>query len=86
MSVFGVILVGIFPAGKCRKSADQNNSEYGHFLRSVSLRKKWLSQISRFFKVFCEYLQVGHQQVCYIETSPAYKNLLKVINKQAETI
>ena len=22
-------------AGKCGKNADQNNSEYGHFLRSV---------------------------------------------------
>ena len=57
MSVFGVILIRIFPAfsrirtecgqirylslfspnaGKCGKNADQNNSEYGHFLRSVS--------------------------------------------------
>ena len=54
MSVFGVILVLIFPefsrirteygaylsvfspnAGKCRKNADQNNSEYGLFLRSA---------------------------------------------------
>ena len=58
MSVFGFILVCIFPAfscirteygeirsikylfvfsqiaGKCGKNADQNNSEYGHFLRS----------------------------------------------------
>ena len=59
MSLFGVILVRIFPtfsrirteyekmlriqylsvfsqnAGKCVKKEDQNNSEYGHFLRSV---------------------------------------------------
>ena len=41
-SLFGVILVRIFPAysripnvGKCVKNADQNKSEYGHFLRSV---------------------------------------------------
>ena len=55
MSVFGIILVRIFPAfsqiwteygeilylsllspnaGKYGKNADQNNSEYGHFLRS----------------------------------------------------
>ena len=50
-SVFGVILVRIFPAFspiqteyreilrknafKNPESADQNNSEYGHFLRSV---------------------------------------------------
>ena len=25
-------------AGKCRKNADQNNSEYGHFLRSESFQ------------------------------------------------
>ena len=45
VSVFGVILVRIFPefsafspnSGKCGKNADQNNSEYGHFLRSVRL-------------------------------------------------
>ena len=24
-----------FESGKCAKNADQNNSEYGHFLRSV---------------------------------------------------
>ena len=54
MSVFGIILVRIFPAfslirteygkylsvfspnaEKCGKNTDQNNSEYGHFLRSV---------------------------------------------------
>ena len=29
VSVFGVVLVQIFP------HSDQNNSEYGHFLRSV---------------------------------------------------
>ena len=29
LSVFSPI------AGKCGKNADQNNSEYGHFLRSV---------------------------------------------------
>ena len=49
-AVFGVILVLIFPAfsrirteygeirskmGKCGQNADQNNSEYGQFLRSV---------------------------------------------------
>ena len=59
MSIFGVILVRIFPAfsrirteygeilrispysvrtaGRCGKNADQNNSEYGHFLRSDSI-------------------------------------------------
>ena len=44
--VCGFILVRIFPAfsrnlfsanaGKCGKNADQNNCEYGHFLRSVN--------------------------------------------------
>ena len=53
MSVFEVILVRILPAffrirnefgeifspntEKCGKNADQNNSEYGHFLCSVDL-------------------------------------------------
>ena len=35
MSVFGVILVGIFPHSENRENADQNNSEYGHFSRGV---------------------------------------------------
>ena len=49
MSLFGVILVRIFPAfpririeysvqmRENGENEDQNNSEYGHFLRSVSL-------------------------------------------------
>ena len=32
-------------AGKCGKNADQNNSEYGHFLRSV-----WCDKV--FMKAF----------------------------------
>ena len=54
VSVFGVILVRIFPAfsrtrteygvfspnaGKCLKNTDQNNSEYGLFLRSIKQLK-----------------------------------------------
>ena len=36
LSLFGVILVSIFPYSiRMRKNADQNNSEYGHFLRNV---------------------------------------------------
>ena len=36
MFVFGVILVHIFPYSvRMRENADQNNSEYGHFLRST---------------------------------------------------
>ena len=36
VSVFGVILVCIFPHSDwIRRDTDQNNSEYGHFLRSV---------------------------------------------------
>ena len=27
-------------AGKCRKNADQNNSEYGHFLRNVLYKER----------------------------------------------
>ena len=54
VSVFGVILVRLFPAfpllwteygeifspnaRKCGKNADQNNSKYGHFLRRVLLK------------------------------------------------
>ena len=54
MSVFGVILVRIFRAFfrirtesvslriqfECGKNVDPNNSEYGHFLRSVIYKKK----------------------------------------------
>ena len=37
MFVFGVILVRIFPYSvQMWENADQNNSEYGHFLRSVN--------------------------------------------------
>ena len=43
MSVFGVILVRIFPHSDwIRENADQNNSKYGHFSRSVY----WLSSSS----------------------------------------
>ena len=45
VSVFGAILVRIFPhSAQMRENADQNNSKYGHFLCSV---KKVLSVISR---------------------------------------
>ena len=42
VSVFGVILVRIFPhismySVRMRENVDQNNSKYGHFLRSVYL-------------------------------------------------
>ena len=41
VSVFGVILVRIFPhsgfAFRIRENTDQKNSEYGHFLLSVIL-------------------------------------------------
>ena len=34
-SLFGAILVNTFPYSvQMRENADQNNSEYGHFLRS----------------------------------------------------
>ena len=37
VSAFGVILVHIFPYSvRMRENADQNNSKYEHFLRSVS--------------------------------------------------
>ena len=46
MYVLGVILVRIFAAfsrilciqSECGKNADQNNSKYGHFLRSDTAR------------------------------------------------
>ena len=59
MAVFGVILVRNFPAfccirteygeiqswnaGKCKKNADQNNSEYAHFLCSVESSSQFQS-------------------------------------------
>ena len=42
VSVLGIILVHIFPHSdwkrtvRLREDKDQNNSEYGHFLRSIS--------------------------------------------------
>ena len=54
VSLFGVILVRIFPAfpririeysvqmWENAENVDQNNSEYGHFLRSVSLLICWI--------------------------------------------
>ena len=62
--VFGIILVCIFPHSdwirrdtsylvRMRENADQNNSEYGHFLRS----EKWRSdtQILQLLLKFCRY-------------------------------
>ena len=56
LSVFGVILVRIFPHSdwirrdtesvRIRENADQNNSEYGHFSRSVQVDIS--SQVSNF--------------------------------------
>ena len=40
MSVFGVILVWIFPHSDCMDSVGQNISEYRHFSRSESRRRK----------------------------------------------
>ena len=55
VSVFGVILVRLFPLSdwirifpyliQMRENTDQNNSEYGHFLRSV--KYTYFSQFSR---------------------------------------
>ena len=82
-TVFGVILVHIFPtffrirteyeeirtylsvfspnAGKCGKNADQNNSEYGHFLRSEALckiSKFHLISLCEHFRVTCSFRRV----------------------------
>ena len=40
MSVFGVILVRIFPHSvRMRENTNQNNSEYGHLSRSESIHQ-----------------------------------------------
>ena len=71
MSVFGVILVRIFPvfsrvgteygeirsvfnpnAGKYGENADQNNSEYRHFLSTVL----WCHTLWEFMKTFFSFL------------------------------
>ena len=42
LSIFSSEYLSVFSpnAGKCGENADQNNSEYGHFLRSVALKCK----------------------------------------------
>ena len=53
MSVFGVILVRIFPYSvRMRKNTDQNNSEYGHFLRSLLIQGKVLLDGSLLFHIY----------------------------------
>ena len=88
MSVFGVILVHIFPAfshahlsvfspnaGKCGKNGDQNNSEYGNFLRSEILitmsRVKFLKRFQVPVMLICivKQYQVLKDQFCS-QTSP----------------
>ena len=54
MYLFGVMLVHIFPAfsrirssaRKCGKNADQDNSEYGHFLCGVMRETKFSSMLN----------------------------------------
>ena len=59
VSAFRVILVHIFPNWNwIRENADQNNSEYGHFLRCViflnlfSTHKKYQNGNLHYFLVF----------------------------------
>ena len=40
MSVFGVILVRVFPSVRMLENTDHNNSEYGHFLSSGTILKE----------------------------------------------
>ena len=42
-------------AGKCGKNADQNNSEYGHFLRSVFHRAMHLNARNSCMKVYSHF-------------------------------
>ena len=58
-------------AGKCRKNTDQNNSEYGHFLRSVYFQR------SHFFTLPSNYFDeaVTWEQL-FLQTSYFCKGLL----------
>ena len=67
MSVFGVILVCIFPHSEIRRispyfvqmqeNADQNNSESGYFLRSVWQNVRYHEIIRPIFQKICEEIE-----------------------------
>ena len=95
MSVFGAILVLIFPefsrirteygaylfvfspnAGKCRKNADQNNSEYGLFLRSaIEAEKNYQIAVKETKKKEKKNEQKKQKAENYREISEAYSEL-----------
>ena len=67
MSVFGVILVHNFPyLGRMRENADQTNSEYGHFLRSVTWNIVTEAAVRRCSskEVFWKMSQISQENTC----------------------
>ena len=51
-------------AGKCGKNADQNNSESGHFLRSVNLH--WIINEAFYLVTFAEEIHHGKKNFCAV--------------------
>ena len=67
MSVFGVILVHIFPYSvRMRENADQTNSEYGHFSRSVTWNIVTEAAVRRCSskEVFWKMSQISQENTC----------------------
>ena len=68
MSVFGVILVHIFPyLVRMRENVDQTNSEYGHFLRSVTWNIVTEAAVRRCSskEVFWKMSQISQENTCF---------------------
>ena len=65
--------------GKCEKNADQNNSEYGHFLRSVNETKLFRNQDH----LTCDAFFCNENPVLIISYGVDSRNFQqKTINKQ----
>ena len=95
MSVFGVILLRIFPAfsriqtecgeirsvfnqnaGKWEKNADQNNSEYGHFLCSKEKNNEFIIALS----------EESLEKICFSKLRKKGLWLYKTINQYTSTL
>ena len=95
MSVFGVIVVGIFP------HSDQTNSEYGHFtcsackwctmLQTLICSMKWLCLVCFFRGSYkqilnCQQKKIQTLKLCPYITIKANLFLLLYLKKGAETV
>ena len=76
-------------AGKCGKNTDKNNSEYGHFLRSVVLFEKYILCFFRLVKPFAIYSEIVISSTMVsnlfvsIELCMTSRKTLKISRKQS---